>query len=60
MPTPIDWIPWDDRAKASVRKGPHAFNARILNWPYCTRCGLVKLKNEVSAKAAKQQCNWIE
>jgi hypothetical protein len=33
---------------------------RICSWPYCARCGLVALKNDVSRKALKAQCEWME
>ena len=53
----IEWIPWDG-GKAVKRRGPHAFTRKILNWPYCVHCGLVLLKNDVSRRAAKHQCEW--
>jgi hypothetical protein len=37
--------------------GPHTpRNYKRLAWPVCSRCGLVYLKNEVTAKAARAVC----
>jgi hypothetical protein len=61
MATPIEWIPWGDRGKGVVKRGPHQFTRKILHWPYCARCGLMALKNDVSRRAAKQPCEtWEE
>lgn len=60
MSQSIEWVPWDGKGKAIVRRGPHAFTRRILHWAYCSKCGLVLLKNDVSRRAAKQQCEWME
>lgn len=38
------------------REGVHAFTKRVCAWPYCARCGLVLLKNEVTRKAARAAC----
>ncbi len=59
MAVPVQWIPWEDR-KHTTRRGPHQFTKRILHWPYCARCGLVCLKNDVSRAAMKSQCTWVE
>lgn len=42
----------------TIRRGPHKFTRRILHWPYCAGCGLVLLRNEPTAKAARAQCQW--
>jgi hypothetical protein len=38
--------------------GAHNFTGRVSRcpWPYCTRCGLLLLRNEVTARAAKAAC----
>ena len=36
--------------------GPHKMTKRICHWPYCARCGLVALKNEVSQRALAAPC----
>jgi hypothetical protein len=59
-PTPIEWIPWDDKQKAVVRRGPHHLEGKILHWRFCTRCGLMNLKNDATRAALKKQCEWIE
>lgn len=59
MPTPVQWIPWEDR-KHTTRRGPHSFTKKICNWPYCSKCGLVALKNDVSRRAVKAECQWME
>lgn len=60
MPIKIEWLPWDERQKAVVRRGPDNMSGRMLNWPYCTRCGLVALKNTVTRTALKKQCEWLD
>ncbi len=42
----------------NVRRGPHQFKKKVCHWPYCDRCGLVLLKNQVSRSAASKQCEW--
>lgn len=60
MPTPIEWIPFDQLAKVRVRRGSHAMTKKILNWPYCAHCGLVALKNEASRRKLKEPCVTVE
>lgn len=36
---------------------PHAFTRRVLHWPYCANCGLVKMRNDFSLWAQAQGCN---
>ena len=62
MSVPIDWVPFDERAKAKVRRGPHVMTKRLkrLPWPYCARCGLVALKNDASRAALKRECVTLE
>lgn len=61
MPTPITWLPWDERAKAQVRRGPHSMKKlRCLPWPFCQRCGLLALKNDVTRAALKRECVTYE
>jgi len=38
-------------------KGKHNFNASILNWRYCTKCGLIALKNKSTKIAMKKKCD---
>jgi hypothetical protein len=49
-----EWL----HATGVTRRGPHQFNRKVAHWPYCGRCGLMMLKNEVSRKACKAQCQW--
>ncbi len=61
MPTPIHWIPWDERVKARIRRGPHAMQKlKRLSWPYCTRCGILALKNEATRKVLRAECVTLE
>ena len=39
---------------------PHAFTLKIFNWRYCSKCGLMALRNKPSQKAVKLGCNWEE
>lgn len=44
-------------------KGPHAMSGLLtrMPWPYCTRCGLVALRNEPTRKALKEPCEtWAD
>lgn len=42
MPTPITWVPWDEKAKAQIRRGPHSMKKlRCMPWPFCERCGIM-------------------
>jgi len=59
-PTPIEWIPLDERRKATIKKGPHRLDARVLSWLYCSRCGLMALRNEATRLALRQPCTWME
>ena len=52
----IAWL----RGTAARRTGPHRFTERVCHWPYCSRCGLVLLRNDVSRRAAGQPCVWEE
>lgn len=38
-------------------KGTHNFNLKILNWSYCSKCGLIALKNKATQKAMKKRCD---
>lgn len=35
---------------------PHNFNRKMLHWLYCSQCGLVRLKNDVTEAAVKKGC----
>jgi hypothetical protein len=59
-PTPIAWIPFDEKNKATVRRGSHNMSGKVLHWRYCRNCGLIALKNDVSRKAIAKQCEWLE
>jgi len=47
-------------ARGTRRRGVHNFSRKISHWPFCSNCGLVALKNDVSVRAAKAQCEWEE
>lgn len=44
--------------KGVKRTGNHNMSKRIIHWPYCSNCGLVALKNDVTRKALKAKCVW--
>lgn len=45
----------------TTRTGVHNFSKRkVLHWPYCSNCGLMLLKNEVTRRAAKAACRWTD
>ncbi len=50
------WVPWEGPTKGTVKRGPHQMTKRILHWPYCSRCGLMALKNDASRAALKREC----
>lgn len=33
---------------------------KCLPWPYCAKCGLIALKNDVSRQALRKECVTIE
>jgi hypothetical protein len=35
---------------------PHSFNKKMLNYFYCSRCGLVALKNDFTQWSIKMGC----
>lgn len=43
-----------------LRTGPHSFARKLLHWPFCSRCGLLLLKNDVTRQAARRPCTWEE
>lgn len=60
MATPIRWIQWDPSSKAKLRRGPHSMTKKILHWAYCSRCGLVALKNDATRRALRAECVTLE
>ena len=52
MTSMVEWLGEPPKTK----KVPHEFTRRVLHWPYCKYCGLVKLNNAASRKAAKKKC----
>jgi len=43
--------------KKQPKQQPHHFTQKVLHWPYCSGCGLIKLKNDTTEKAAQQPCS---
>lgn len=54
----VSWVKLE--GSGTRRKGPHSFTSRILNWRYCSRCGLIALRNQASRQAERNECEWIE
>lgn len=52
----FEWVPWKGPTRGTLKSGVHTFNRKILNWPYCGRCGLLALKNEATRRAMRQAC----
>jgi hypothetical protein len=46
--------------KGQKKVGDHSFNKIILNYPYCSHCGLVALKNDISRRAMKEKCVYYD
>ena len=38
----------------------HSFNRKVLNWVYCSGCGLLALNNEVTRRAMNKPCPSME
>jgi hypothetical protein len=55
----VEWVPFADR-KHVTRRGAHNLSGKILKWNYCTRCGLIALRNHATALALRAQCEWID
>lgn len=51
---------WKQKQLNFKKNVPHSFNKKILHWFYCSGCGLVALKNDVTMKAMKKPCNSME
>lgn len=61
MPAPVQWVPLEER-KAHLKRGPHRLTGRLkrLPWPFCVQCGLLALKNDVTKRALRRQCEWLD
>lgn len=35
----------------------HSFTKKLLHWIYCSKCGLVNLKNDATRKAMNEKCS---
>lgn len=42
------------------RPEPHAFTSRIVNYLYCSRCGLIMLRNDFTQWCVKMGCNYSD
>jgi hypothetical protein len=42
--------------KRKIQRAPHSMTMKLLNWHYCSRCGILNLKNEATRKALKEGC----
>ncbi len=60
MTANVHWEPYVERPVVK-RTGEHVpTQPKRFPWPYCARCGLVYLKNEVSRRAVRAKCVWTE
>jgi hypothetical protein len=39
-----------------MSKRAHKMTGRVLQWPYCTACGLVAMRNAASRRALSEAC----
>lgn len=39
---------------------PHKFDRFIVSYPYCSKCGLIRLKNPLTDWCASKGCNYDE
>jgi hypothetical protein len=58
--TPEDRKAYTKWLKRRIVKAPHAMTMKCLNWMYCSRCGLLTLKNEETRKALRAGCEKDE
>jgi hypothetical protein len=47
-------------SRGAIRRGPHSYTRKIRHWPFCSRCGLILLRNDATERAARRQCEWEE
>lgn len=51
------WIAVKEIKKAKEERRPHRWILwKMVPWPYCCHCGLMYLKNDATARSAKQGC----
>jgi len=43
-----------------MKSKDHTFNLTILTWRYCSKCGLIAMKNERSRRKIKKQCQGTQ
>ena len=43
-------------ARGTKSVGPHNMSKRVFHWSYCSRCGLIALKNAACRQALKRPC----
>ncbi|MBK9496485.1 MAG: hypothetical protein IPO08_18660 [Xanthomonadales bacterium] len=48
------------RPKDANMRRPHNLDGRFIHWFYCTKCGLVELKNEATRRELKKACPGAE
>lgn len=52
------WVTAPISEKEEYKFEPHSFKLRILNFEYCQYCGLVALRNPLSAWSIKMGCKF--
>lgn len=45
---------------AQYKVEPHSFHKKMLHWQYCSKCGVLRMKNGFSEWAVKMGCNYHE
>jgi hypothetical protein len=52
------------RSRGQLHVGVHQMKGTIgkpaMPWRYCTNCGLLALKNDVTRRALRAPCTWEE
>lgn len=49
-------IPHPSPQPRPVSADRHNFGGKLLHWRYCLHCGLIRLSNRASEKAARKPC----
>ncbi len=47
-------------SKGTKHVGTHVMKEQLLHWRFCSNCGLLNLKNEVTRLAMRKACVWYD
>lgn len=55
----VEWKPPTSRKRRGAHKMTGAFGKKSrISYRYCTQCGLLNLRNDVTRRAMRRQCVW--